>query len=139
MSSQANLLDQARRRILIFDGAMGTYLKELGITADDYKDHPGCNEYLVISRPDLISRVHRDYLSAGADIIETDTFGGAPHILAEHGLAEQAFDMNKTAASLARRAADEFSGPQKPRFVAGSMGPGSKIPSLGQVGFDGLK
>ncbi|MDQ7798365.1 MAG: homocysteine S-methyltransferase family protein [Candidatus Edwardsbacteria bacterium] len=139
MSAHPDILQQAQQRILIFDGAMGTYLKELGITADDYNDHPGCNEYLAVSRPDLISRVHRDYLSAGADIIETDTFGGAPHILAEHGLAEQAFDMNKTAASLARRAADEFSGPQKPRFVAGSMGPGSKIPSLGQVGFDGLK
>ncbi|MBU1355673.1 MAG: homocysteine S-methyltransferase family protein [Candidatus Edwardsbacteria bacterium] len=139
MSSQANLLDQARSRILIFDGAMGTYLKELGLTVEDYKDRPGCNEYLVVSRPDLVSRVHRDYLAAGADIIETDTFGGAPHILADYGLEADAFEINKTAASLARRAADEFSTARHPRFVAGSMGPGSKIPSLGQVSFDDLK
>jgi 5-methyltetrahydrofolate--homocysteine methyltransferase len=139
MNSQANLLEQARRRILIFDGAMGTYLKDLGLTAEDYKDHPGCNEYLVITRPDLVSQAHRHYLAAGADIIETDTFGGAPHILAEHGLAGDAFTINKTSASLARRAADEFSTARQPRFVAGSMGPGSKIPSLGQVSFDDLK
>jgi len=139
MNSRENLLDQARRRILIFDGAMGTYLKELGLTAEDYKDRPGCNEYLVISRPDLISRVHRDYLQAGADIVETDSFGGAPHILADHGLEADAFEINKIAASLARKAADEFYDSQKPRFVAGSMGPGSKIPSLGQVSFDDLK
>lgn len=139
MSVKSDILEQARHRILIFDGAMGTYLKELGLTAEDYKDHPGCNEYLVISRPDLISRVHRDYLQAGADIVETDSFGGAPHILAEHGLEDRAFEINEQAASLARKAADEFSDPQKPRFVAGSMGPGSKIPSLGQVSFDDMK
>ncbi len=139
MSARPDILQQARRRVLIFDGAMGTYLKELGLKNEDYERHPGCNEYLVITRPDLISRVHRDYLQAGADIVETDSFGGAPHILAKHGLEADAFEINKIAASLARKAADEFSDHLKPRFVSGSMGPGSKIPSLGQVSFDELK
>ena len=139
MIGKSDLIKQAKKHILVFDGAMGTYLKELGITADDYQDHPGCNEYLAVSRPDLISQVHRDYLTAGADIIETDTFGGAPHILAEHGLKAGAFEINQTAASLARGAAGEFTTARHPRFVAGSMGPGSRIPSLGQVSFDDLK
>lgn len=139
MSGKSDLIKLAEKHILVFDGAMGTYLKELGLTAEDYKDRPGCNEYLVISRPDLISRVHRDYLQAGADIIETDSFGGAPHILAEHGLEADAFEINKIAASLARKSADEFSDHLKPRFVAGSMGPGSKIPSLGHITFDELR
>jgi len=139
MSGQRDILQQARQRILIFDGAMGTYLKELGLKNEDYGKHPGCNEFLVLSRPDLVSLVHRDYLTAGADIIETDTFGGAPHILAEHGLEEQAFKINQAAASLAQKAVEEFSGPQTPKFVAGSMGPGSKIPSLGHITFDELK
>lgn len=139
MKGKSDLIKLAEKHVLVFDGAMGTYLKELGVIAEDYKGRPGCNEYLVITRPDLISRVHRDYLQAGADIVETDSFGGAPHILAEHGLEKQAFEINQKAAILARKSADDFSQTRHPRFVAGSMGPGSKIPSLGHITFDELK
>ncbi len=139
MSGRPSILEQARQRILILDGAMGTYLRELGLTDEDYGRHSGCNEFLSISKPGLVSRVHEDYLSAGADIIETNSFGGAPHILAEHGLAEKAADLNRAAAALARQAADKYSSHSHPRFVAGSIGPGSKIPSLGHISFDELK
>jgi 5-methyltetrahydrofolate--homocysteine methyltransferase len=132
-------LKSARDRILILDGGMGSCLAKFGLTADDFAGHPGCNEMLCLSRPEVISRVHKDYLEAGAAMIETNSFGGARHILAGHGLEEMAFELNKQAALLARQAADEFSKPESPRYVAGSMGPGSVLPSLGQIGFDQLK
>src|SRR6266576_2928194 len=86
----------------------------------------GCNENLVRTRPDVVLDIHRKYLEAGADLIETDTFGGAPLVLGEYGLAAEAHELNKRAAELARQAADELSTPQKPRYVAGSMGPTTK-------------
>lgn len=117
---------------------MGTCLAAAGTTARDFGGHPGCNEYLNVTRPDAILKIHRDYLSAGADAVETNSFGGAAHILAGHGLEGRCREINRTAASLARRAADEFSRPGAPRFAAGSMGPGSRLPSLGQITFDQL-
>jgi 5-methyltetrahydrofolate--homocysteine methyltransferase len=132
-------LKSARDRILILDGGMGSCLAKFGLTADDFAGHPGCNEMLCLSRPEVVSQIHKDYLEAGAAMIETNSFGGARHILAGHGLEEMAFELNKQAAILARQAADEFSKPESPRYVAGSMGPGSVLPSLGQIDFDQLK
>ena len=128
-------------RILVLDGAMGTMLQQRNLTATDFGGAAleGCNENLVRTRPDVVLDIHRKYLEAGADLIETDTFGGAPLVLGEYGLAADAHELNKRAAELARQAADELSTPQKPRYVAGSMGPTTKaITVTGGVTFEQL-
>ena len=129
------------RPVLVFDGAMGTNLQVQNLTADDFggADYEGCNEYLVYTKPEAVEKVHRDFLAAGADVIETDTFGSSSFVLAEYDLADQAYSLSKAAAELARRVADEFSTPEKPRFVAGSIGPGTKLPTLGNIDYDTLK
>ncbi|MBF2035831.1 MAG: methionine synthase [Leptolyngbyaceae cyanobacterium T60_A2020_046] len=129
------------RPVIVFDGAMGTNLQVQNLTAEDFggPEYEGCNEYLVVTNPDAVAKVHRAFLEAGADVIETDTFGGTSIVLAEYDLADRAYELNKTAAALARRVADEYSTPEKPRFVAGSMGPGTKLPTLGHIDFDTLK
>jgi 5-methyltetrahydrofolate--homocysteine methyltransferase len=130
------LEDILEQRVLVLDGAMGTMLQQQGLTADDFGGAAleGCNENLVRTRPDVVLGIHRAYLEAGADVIETDTFGGARLVLAEYGLADDAYELNFTAAKLARQAADEFS-----RFVAGSMGPTTKaITVTGGVTFPQL-
>ena len=130
------------RRILVLDGAMGTMLQQCNLTAADFGGPAleGCNENLVRTRPDVVLDIHRKYFEAGSDIVETNSFGGAPIVLAEYGLAADAHLLNKRAAELARQAADEFSTPQKPRFVAGSMGPTTKaITVTGGVTFAELR
>src|SRR5467141_5195488 len=109
-------------RILVLDGAMGTMLQQRNLNAADFGGAAleGCNENLVRTRPDVVLDIHRKYFEAGSDIVETDTFGGAPLVLGEYGLAADAHELNKRAAELARQAADEFSIPGKPRFVDGS-------------------
>jgi 5-methyltetrahydrofolate--homocysteine methyltransferase len=126
-------LSAARRRILIFDGGMGTTLERLGA-------EPGaCKELLNETRPDLVQQAHAEFLTAGAEVIETNSFGAARHILAEYGLAGRCFDLNRRAAAIARKALTDCPGRTTPRFVAGSIGPGSKLPSLGQIDVDELK
>ena len=130
------------QRILVLDGAMGTMLQQRNLTAADFGGAAleGCNENLVRTRPDVVLDIHRKYFEAGSDIVETNSFGGAPIVLAEYGLAADAHFLNKRAAELARQAADEFSSSGKPRFVAGSMGPTTKaITVTGGVTFDGLQ
>ncbi len=129
------------RPVIVFDGAMGTNLQTQNLTAEDFggPQYEGCNEYLVHTKPEAVAKVHRDFLAAGADVIETDTFGGASIVLAEYDLADQAYYLNRTAAQLAKRVAAEFSTPEKPRFVAGSMGPTTKLPTLGHIDFDTMK
>ncbi len=129
------------RPVLVFDGATGTSLQQIDLSADDFGGPAleGCNENLVVTRPDVVQTVHRQFLEVGCDVIETDTFGAASIVLAEYGLEDQAFTLNKRAAELAREVADAFSTPEKPRFVAGSMGPTTKLPTLGHVPFDLLK
>jgi 5-methyltetrahydrofolate--homocysteine methyltransferase len=128
-------------RILVLDGAMGTMLQQRHLTAEDFGGAAleGCNENLVRTRADVVLDIHRKYFEAGSDIVETNSFGGAPIVLAEYGLATDAHFLNRRAAELARQAADEFSTPVKPRFVAGSVGPTTKaITVTGGVTFDGL-
>jgi 5-methyltetrahydrofolate--homocysteine methyltransferase len=122
----------ARQRIVVFDGGLGTALQALGVAPD------ACNEELVETQLDKVRRVHELFLAAGADVIETNSFGGAQHTLAEHGLGERCFELNRRSAEIARRAAREQSTPAKPRFVAGSIGPGAKLPSLGHITFSEL-
>ncbi|MFN6496530.1 MAG: methionine synthase [Nostoc sp. DedQUE01] len=127
--------------VLVFDGAMGTNLQTQNLTAEDFggAQYEGCNEYLVHTKPEAVAKVHRDFLAAGADVIETDTFGSTSIVLAEYDLADQAYYLSKTAAELAKRVAAEFSTPEKPRFVAGSIGPTTKLPTLGHIDFDTMK
>jgi len=128
--------------ILVLDGAMGTMLQQRNLTAADFGGTTleGCNENLVRTRPDVVLDIHRKYFEAGSDIVETNTFGGAPIVLAEYGLAADAHYLNKRAAELARQVADELSTPQKPRFVGGSMGPTTRaITVTGGVTFEQLR
>jgi 5-methyltetrahydrofolate--homocysteine methyltransferase len=129
------------QRILVLDGAMGTMLQQRHLTAEDFGGDAleGCNENLVRTRPDVVLDIHRKYFEAGSDIVETNSFGGAPIVLAEYGLADDAHFLNKRSAELARQAADELSTPARPRFVAGSVGPTTKaITVTGGVTFEGL-
>jgi 5-methyltetrahydrofolate--homocysteine methyltransferase len=126
------LRELLRERILLLDGAMGTMLQQAQLTAADFggPQLEGCNEHLVVTRPDVVLSIHRKYLSAGSDIIETNSFGSTPIVLAEYQLGDRARELNRRAAALARQAADEFAKPAKPRFVAGSMGPTTKAISV---------
>ena len=130
-------------RILVMDGAMGTEIQACGLGPDDFggAEYEGCNEYLNITRPDVIAEIHRSYLAAGADIIETNTFGATALVLGEYSLAEQARRINREAAAIARAAADDAAGGAgaKPRFVAGAMGPTTRTISVtGGLTFDEL-
>src|ERR671916_736455 len=137
----SNLLDTLRERIVVFDGAMGTNLQVQNLTIDDYggPQFEGCPEYLLISKPSAVENVHSAFLEVGCDVVETDSFGGLPFVLGEYGIAEMAYELNRKAAELARRLASDFSTKQRPRWVAGSMGPGTKLPTLGHITFNDLR
>src|SRR5687767_4446464 len=119
-------------RILVLDGATGTAIQECDLRAEDFGGPhlEGCNENLVFTRPDVVLDIHRGYLNAGADIIETNTFGSTAIVLAEYGLQDRVHEQNEMAARLARQAAEELSTAARPRFVAGSMGPTTKAISV---------
>ena len=123
------------QRVLVFDGATGTNLQLMDLTAEDFGGPmlEGCNEILVDTRPDAIDRLHRSFLEVGSDVVETDSFGSFSIVLAEYDLEDRAEELSFKAATIARAAADDFSTPEKPRFVAGSIGPGTKFPTLGQI------
>jgi len=136
-----DLQQRIREKILILDGAMGTMIQQLDLSAADFggEDYEGCNEYLCLTRPDAISRIHDAYLEAGSDLIETNTFGATAIVLAEYGLAADTVRINRTAAELARAAADRFSTADWPRYVAGAMGPTTKTLTVtGGTTFDEL-
>ena len=137
----AAYLQAVSERVVVFDGAMGTSLQLLDLSAEDFGGEAleGCNEVLVVSRPDTVASVHRAFLEAGSDVIETDTFGGFSVVLAEYGLAQRVEELNLAAAALAREAADEFATVQRPRWVAGSIGPGTRFPTLGQIPYAELR
>lgn len=134
--TNSKFLARLREKIIIADGAMGTMIQSYGLNADDFNGLDGCNEYLNITRPQVIQGIYQAYLEAGADLIETNTFGSSKIVLAEYGLADQAYDISKRSAQLAREVADDFSSRSWPRFVAGSMGPGTKLLTLGHISFE---
>lgn len=133
-----NILDN---RILVFDGATGTSLQNQNLTTEDFggEHFAGCNEYLNLVKPEAPEKVHRGFLDVGADIIETNSFGGASIVLAEYSLADKAYEINKHAAEIARKVANEYSTKDRKRYVAGSMGPTTKLPSLGHIEFDAMR
>src|SRR6478609_4734632 len=137
----SDFLATMRERVLIFDGAFGTWVQGQQLGPDDFGGEAleGCNEHLVLSRPDLIRQMHREYFEAGVDAVETATFGAFGVVLAEYDIAAQAYELNVTAARLAKEVAAEFSTEDRPRFVIGSIGPGTKLPSLGHIEFATLR
>jgi 5-methyltetrahydrofolate--homocysteine methyltransferase len=137
----AGFLDLVNERVVTYDGATGTFLQGLDLTADDFggPELEGCNEFLVVTRPDAIRQFHATYLDVGCDVVETNTFGAFAIPLAEYDLADRAHELNVTAARLAREVVDDVSTPDHPRFVAGSVGPGTKMPSLGHIAFAELR
>jgi len=137
--SRSTFRDALSRRILIADGAMGTMLQRHQITLDDFEGHEGCNEVLNVTRPDVVRAVHDAYLEAGVDCIETNTFGANLGNLGEYDIAHRIYELSEAGARLAREAADHWSTPDHPRFVLGSIGPGTKLPTLGHVTFAELR
>ena len=136
----APLLEALKESVLLCDGAMGTEVQARRLDlARDYRGLENCLEILCESRPDVIGSIHRAYLEAGADLIETNSFGASPLTLAEFGLGEEAFSLNRRAALIARQAAAQFSAPERPRFVLGSLGPGTRLPSLGHISYRRLE
>ncbi|MGY2710280.1 5-methyltetrahydrofolate--homocysteine methyltransferase [Thermostichus sp. OS-CIW-39] len=134
-------LQHLQERVIVFDGAMGSSLQAQNLTAADFggPELEGCNEMLVLTKPEAVERVHRGFLEVGADVVETNTFGATSIVLAEYGIPEKAYELNVAAARLAKRVAAEFSTPEKPRFVAGSIGPTTKLPTLGHISFDEMR
>ncbi|HNY91919.1 MAG TPA: homocysteine S-methyltransferase family protein, partial [bacterium] len=124
-------------RVVIFDGAMGTQIQGMHITDEEWAGVAGCNEILNFTAPDKIASIHAAYFAAGAEVVETNTFGASRIVLAEYGLEEETRAINRAAAEIARRAAAAAAG-AKPRFVAGSIGPGTRLISLGQTSFSAL-
>ena len=136
-----SFLETIKERIVVFDGAMGTNLQVQNLTLDDFGGlrFEGCNENLLVTRPDAVENVHVAFLDVGCDVIETNSFNGTPVDFAEYDMADKAYDMNVLAASLAKRVAADYSTKDKPRWVAGSMGPGRKLPTLGHISFADLR
>ncbi|MBX6357368.1 MAG: methionine synthase, partial [Micromonosporaceae bacterium] len=133
------MLDALSDRTLIADGAMGTMLQAADLSLDDFQGYEGCNEVLNVSRPDVVRAVHDAYLEAGADCVETNTFGANLGNLGEYGIEHRIAELSEAGARIARAAADAASTPQQPRFVLGSIGPGTKLPTLGHVPYARLR
>ena len=134
--------DAIRERVIVFDGAFGTFVQGLDLGPDDFggPSLEGCNEMLTLTRPDVIESMHRAFLDAGVDAIETASFGSFSTVLTEYDIPEKAYELNVAAASIARRVADEYEAKDgRPRYVAGSIGPGTKLPSLGHITFAELR
>ena len=127
------------QRVVVADGAMGTMLQAANPTLEDFQSHEGCNEILNVSRPDIVRSVHDEYLAAGVDAIETNTFGANWSNLADYGIEDRIYELAFAGGKIAREAADSFATKDKPRFVLGSLGPGTKLPSLGHTTYENLK
>src|SRR5438477_6014515 len=133
-----DFLQSVREHVVIYDGAMGTNIQKRNPTLDDYWGKENCSEVLVLSRPDIIRDIHADFFKVGCDVVETNTFGATRTVLGEFGLQDRVREINLAAVQLAREAAQQFSTKDKPRFVAGSIGPTTKLPSLAHITFDAM-
>jgi 5-methyltetrahydrofolate--homocysteine methyltransferase len=129
----AALLDAMRTRVVVADGAMGTMIQAANPTLEDYEGLEGCNEILTVSRPDIIAGVHDAFLEVGVDAIESNTFGANWSNLSDYGIDDRIRELARKGAAIARERADAHATPGKPRWVLGSMGPGTKLPSLGHT------
>ncbi|MGD0181271.1 MAG: methionine synthase [Terriglobales bacterium] len=134
----SDFLQTVRERVVIYDGAMGTNIQKRNPTLDDYWGKENCSEVLVLSRPDIIRDIHADFFAAGCDVVETNTFGGTSIVLGEFGLGDRVAEINLAAVKIAKEVAQQFSTSARPRFVAGSIGPTTKLPSLGHINFDDM-
>src|ERR1022692_1146690 len=133
-----DFLQTVKERVVVYDGAMGTNIQKRNPTLDDYWGKENCSEVLVLSRPDIIRDIHADFFRVGCDIVETNTFGGSGIVLGEFELRDRVHEINLKAAQLAKEVARQFSTKDRPRFVAGSMGPTTKLPSLAHIGFEAI-
>ena len=133
-----DFLQTVKERVVVYDGAMGTNIQFRNPGVDDFWGKDGCNELLVLSRPDIIKDIHASFFKVGCDVVETNTFGSTRVVLAEYELQDKTAELNIAAARLAKEVAQQFSTPGRPRFVAGSMGPTTKLPSLGHITFDNM-
>jgi 5-methyltetrahydrofolate--homocysteine methyltransferase len=133
------LLAALRERVIVADGAMGTMLQAHDLALDDFEGHEGCNEVLNATRPDVVRDVHDAYFAVGADAVETNTFGANYANLGEYGIADRIHELSVLAARLAREVADGYSTPDRRRWVIGSVGPGTKLPTLGHVSYATLR
>jgi len=134
----SDFLQTVRERVVIYDGAMGTNIQKRNPTLDDYWGKENCSEVLVLSRPDIIRDIHADFFAAGCDVVETNTFGGTSIVLGEFGLGDRVAEINLAAVKIAKEVAQQLSTSARPRFVAGSIGPTTKLPSLGHINFDDM-
>src|ERR1700751_2520959 len=133
-----DFLQTVKQRVVVYDGAMGTNIHSRNPTLDDYWGKENCSEVLVLSRPDIIREIHADFCRVGCDVVETNTFGGSSIVVGEFALSECVHEINVKAAQLAREGEQQFSTKDRPRFVAASLGPTTKLPSLGHIGFDAM-
>ena len=135
--SRQTYMEAVNERVIVFDGAFGTYVQGLDLGPDDFGGPAleGCNEMLCLTRPDVIRGMHAAFLDVGVDAVETASFGSFGTVLNEYGIPERAHELNVAAARLAREVADDFAVDGRTRFVAGSIGPGTKLPSLGHISF----
>ena len=133
------LRNALKQRVVIADGAMGTMLQDRNPSLEDFQQHEGCNEILNVTRSDIVKSVHAQYLEAGVDAIETNTFGANFANLAEYGIEDRIYELAFAGAKNAREIADQFSTQEKPRWVLGSLGPGTKLPTLGHTSYEKLK
>ena len=131
-----SILDALQDRVLLFDGGMGTQIQGFNLPLKDYDGLENCSEILNLTRPDVIREIHSRYFAAGSDIVETNTFGASPWVLAEFGLQDDTEEINSEAAYIAKMAAGKFTTEARPRYVAGSIGPGTRLPSLGHITWD---
>ena len=135
----SRFLEELARRVIVVDGAMGTSIHAADLDLErDYCGCENCTDIISLTRPDVLGELHGRFLEVGADCIETNSFGGAAHVLEDNGIADKVFDLNKAAAEIARATCDKYSTSDKPRFVLGSMGPGTKLITLDQIGWDDL-
>ncbi|MFI7453266.1 methionine synthase [Nonomuraea sp. NPDC049714] len=139
MSLSTSFRAALSQRVIVADGAMGTMLQAQDPTLDDFEGHEGCNEVLNVTRPDIVQGVHDAYFAVGVDCVETNTFGANLAALAEYDIGAKVFEYSEAGARIARERADHWSTPEQPRFVLGSMGPGTKLPTLGHLPYESLR